>query len=157
MNSNLRWSEADLTRAMLKNPDLRASNPSPEGVNNAASAPPSPVSSKSAVSARKMPKAAKKRSAPEMHMEAILMFQFRSGEIRKYESESIKLSVGDPCCWYRPDFSVHLNDGRLRFIEMKGGFIREDAMVKFRSAKKQYPYFEFEMWQLKDHELNRIL
>lgn len=45
---------------------------------------------------------------------------------------------------------------KLKFIEVKGKHIWGDSTVKFKAAKAHYPMFEFEMWQKKDGQWNRI-
>jgi hypothetical protein len=57
-----------------------------------------------------------------------------------FEHESIKVKVGAYRCWYTPDFATE-KDGRITFHEVKGGFVRDDARVKFQAAVKQYPQF----------------
>lgn len=44
--------------------------------------------------------------------------------------------------WYEPDFLVVRNDGRIVLVEVKG-FMRDDAAVKIKVAKAQYPFFRF--------------
>ena len=54
---------------------------------------------------------------------------------------SIKFRIGVLRCWYTPDFPAICADGTLSLHEVKGGFVRDDARVKFQSAKVQYPHF----------------
>ena len=59
--------------------------------------------------------------------------------------ESVKLRLADRT-WYTPDFLV-IDRGLalpvLAFHEVKGGFIREDAWIKFKIAKELFPMFRF--------------
>jgi hypothetical protein len=59
------------------------------------------------------------------------------------EHESITLKVGAERCRYTPDFPVIRPDGMLVFYEVKGGHVWDDARVKFQSAKRQYPWFDW--------------
>lgn len=95
------------------------------------------------------PKGSKKRqkTTPEREMELMLGRELAEGKIAGFAYEAITLVVGDPDCRYTPDFDVYLLDGRLRFIETKGAFIREDGLVKFKAARRQYPHFEFQLHQ----------
>lgn len=93
--------------------------------------------------------AADKRSYAEKAMELYLKEQLRKGEIESYAFEAVTLKVGEPRCRYTPDFFVILPGGKIRFIECKGRkAIWEDGTVKFKSAKRQYPVFEWEFWHI---------
>lgn len=89
----------------------------------------------------------KKVSRGEQEMELILQAMLRRGEIKSYGHEDITLRVGTDRCRYTPDFHVVLLDDRVRLIEIKGRQKWEDSLVKFKAAKKQFPCFEFEMWE----------
>ena len=77
-----------------------------------------------------------------------LELQRRADQILHWRFEPLHLKLG-PNLFYRPDFLVVLPGGRLQFHETKGGFIREDAEVKFKAACELFPYFHFLMVQLK--------
>lgn len=87
------------------------------------------------------------KTRPEVEMSAILERELKSGAISSFSFEGITLEVGDGMR-YTPDFSVWENDGTLRFIEVKGGFIRRTGIQAFKAAKGKYPKAKFEMWQL---------
>ena len=61
-------------------------------------------------------------------------------------SQSVKLRLADNT-WYTPDFLVFHRDGCDLAIEVKGGLIRDDAMVKFKIAREMYPIFRWKMMQ----------
>lgn len=65
-----------------------------------------------------------------------------------FSYEAVKLRLADKT-FYTPDFFVVFED-RFEFHEVKG-FLREDANVKFKVAKKLYPWFTFYMvfWEKK--------
>lgn len=69
----------------------------------------------------------------------ILEAQKRNGEIRDWWYEKVTLKLADDTR-YTPDFTVIENDGEMRFVETKGGFIREDARVKLAVAAEQFPF-----------------
>jgi hypothetical protein len=67
--------------------------------------------------------------------------QYQSGEIWDYRFEPIKLRLADNT-FYTPDFLVVRGDG-LEIHEIKGGFEREDARVKWKAAAEAFPWFRF--------------
>ena len=85
-----------------------------------------------------------------------LRAKMQAEKIRGYGFECMKFEIGDKA-WYTPDFMVWRNDKRLEAHEVKGGFIREAAMVRFKSAKKQYPFIDFQMHQKKKGVWKQIL
>lgn len=65
--------------------------------------------------------------------------------------QDITLRLGDDCR-FTPDFftvPTTIAD-RLTFWEVKGGFVREDAMVKLRVAARVHQWARFVMAQWKD-------
>ena len=77
-----------------------------------------------------------------------------AGDIRSFRFESVKLVLarktgGKKGVTYTPDFLVVLNDGTIRFDEIKGGHIRDDAMLKLRMAAELFPMFKWALWQKK--------
>ena len=70
--------------------------------------------------------------APARHM----------GEILDYWYESITFVLADRTT-YTPDFLIICPD-RIRIVEIKGR-LEDDASVKFKMARKMWPYFEWEM------------
>ena len=81
----------------------------------------------------------------------VLEPQRRSGQIREIWFESVNLRLGENT-HYRPDFMVITAYNRIEFHEIKGAFIREDAMIKFKAAARMYPCFHWQMHQWKDGE-----
>jgi len=71
----------------------------------------------------------------------------KAGEILdwKYEPFSLKLAGKT---YYKPDFLVVFPE-HFEIHEVKGGFIREDAMVKLKVAAKMFPWFKFILAQKK--------
>jgi hypothetical protein len=62
--------------------------------------------------------------------------------------EAITLRIGEGCS-YTPDFAVFR--GRLLELhEVKGGHVWDDAKVKFKAAKEQYPGIRFVWAQKKE-------
>jgi hypothetical protein len=70
-----------------------------------------------------------------------------AGEIISYSFEKTKFKIGDNC-WYTPDYVVVM-PGHFEIHEVKGGLIRDDAMVKFKAAAELFPYYRFVMAQYK--------
>jgi len=75
-----------------------------------------------------------------------------TGIILNYKFEAVKLKLADNT-FYTPDFFIVYPD-HFEFVETKGGFIRDDAGVKFKVAREQYPFFRFRMLQYKKIERN---
>lgn len=69
----------------------------------------------------------------------ILQARFPNGYV---QAHTIKLQLAEKC-WYTPDFSYVLPSGALVFVETKGGFERDDAIVKLKTAARQFPQFTF--------------
>lgn len=69
--------------------------------------------------------------------------------ILDWQYEAIKFRLG-PNTFYTPDFLVIYSD-RFEIIEIKGGYIRDDAAVKFKVAAERFPWFKWKMYQMKDH------
>lgn len=81
-----------------------------------------------------------------------------TGEIdRVGEHESVRFAIGNGVT-FAPDWPAW-KDGRLRFYEVKGAFIREDAIVKLKCFATQYPEHELWLYQWKggDWIVQRIL
>lgn len=76
----------------------------------------------------------------------------KGGEIKAWAYADMQFELGEFRCWYRPDFRIINNDNTMTFIETKGGFIREDAKIKFKCAAKIYPEFNWVMYQFKARE-----
>jgi hypothetical protein len=66
------------------------------------------------------------------------------GEIRSWMYEAVKLKIGNGA-WFTPDFFVRMASGSIEFHETKGGFAREAAMVRIRSAALQFPFWKFRL------------
>ena len=78
-----------------------------------------------------------------------------SGEIKWYGFEKIKLKIAKGC-WYNIDFMVIDKDDTVKMIEVKGGHIWDDSIVKFKAVCELYPFIKFEMWQYKKKEWKLI-
>ena len=74
---------------------------------------------------------------------AELEWSLRAGDVASFAFESLKFRLAKRG-WYTPDFLVVFPGGRMRFVEIKG-FLRDDAALKFKVAREQYPQFEWLM------------
>jgi hypothetical protein len=79
------------------------------------------------------------KSKTEREYHNILELRKKAGDILWFRHEGITLKLGDDCR-YTPDFFVMAPDGTMSIIEVKGGFIRPDSIVKLRAAAAQYPF-----------------
>jgi hypothetical protein len=77
----------------------------------------------------------------EIRRAAELEAMKRSGMIRSYQFEAVRLVLADRTS-YTPDFLVELNDRALMFEETKGHW-RDDARVKIKVAARLFPMFRF--------------
>ncbi len=76
----------------------------------------------------------------------LLELKRRAGEIRSWGFERIKLRLAD-ATFYTPDFDVIGIGGELAFHEVKGGFVREDAWLKFKIARELHKWAAFKLFQ----------
>jgi hypothetical protein len=65
-----------------------------------------------------------------------------AGEILMYQYEAIKFRLADHNTFYTPDFIVQNSDHHLEVHEVKGHW-EDDARVKIKVAKSQFPYMIF--------------
>lgn len=65
--------------------------------------------------------------------------QREQGSILRFDFEPETLRLANRTS-YTPDFRVILPDGTVEFHEVKGGYVREDAWVKFKMAAELHPY-----------------
>lgn len=72
-----------------------------------------------------------------------LEVQKRIGEVLWYEFEPMNLRIADKC-FYKVDFLVLTKTGLLEVHEIKGGYITDDSLVKFKTAGEKFP-FKFRM------------
>lgn len=70
------------------------------------------------------------------------------GLVTHFEFEMLKFRLAGST-FYTPDFGVVMADGQFELHEIKGGWIQEDAMIKFKVAAEKYPFFNWKMWQYK--------
>ncbi len=79
--------------------------------------------------------------------------QKKAGDISRWEYEALKFRLawsqkdGTRGVIYTPDFCVWYPDGKLELREIKGGFIREAARVRYLVAQRLYPEFKWRMIQ----------
>lgn len=117
-------------------------------------------------SGKGIPRARKAMNKTESAYAAILEAERKHGDIKRWEREGITLRWPDGMC-YTGDFTVwnwnvsgdSPTDGphQIEIIETKGGFIRDDALVKFRAARAHWPEFVFRMMQYSKREWRQIL
>jgi hypothetical protein len=91
----------------------------------------------------------------EARFAALLEGWKREGAVLDYKFEAVTLRLA-PSTHYRTDFVAWLSDGRTRFYEVKGGYVREDAWLKLKTVAVLFPRFEFVCAQWKGGEWNYI-
>lgn len=154
-------------------PGVRAMNPHLFG-------PAVPQASKSDICAQPEPKGTEvkrkrrgKMNKTEARFADVLEAMRRRGDIASYRFEGTTLRWGNEEDFtFTPDFTVvvatcsgvdqEFRDGvhrtfvRLRFIEVKGAFIRERQWLQFKTARDAHPLYEFELWQWKAGNWTRL-
>lgn len=85
----------------------------------------------------------------------MLTAEKNKGKITWFDFEPITFRLtskvpGQTRVSYTPDFLVGLADGTVRVDEVKGPFIREDSVLKFKMAADRFPLFSWRMVQLQD-------
>lgn len=68
--------------------------------------------------------------------------KLRSGDWNYIGIQEITLRLGFDLR-YTPDFHTRHSSGEITFWEIKGGFEREDAIVKLKTAAAKFPYWRF--------------
>lgn len=106
--------------------------------------------------ASRQPSPGRKTSKTEAEWGRILQARMQRGEFAHVGHEEITLLLGHRCR-YTPDYmTVHhypsIRDPKITLWEVKGGFIREDAMVKLKVAASRYPFWRFMIAQKVDGE-----
>lgn len=81
-----------------------------------------------------------KMNNTEARYAALLDQRKSAGEILWWAYEGISFRLADLRCHYHPDFSVMLPDGTMEIHETKGGFAREDSLIKLKVAASLYPF-----------------
>ena len=82
----------------------------------------------------------------------------RTGEVHDYKFEAVNFRLANNT-YYRIDFMVVRKVSELfviEFHEVKGGHIREDAIIKFKVVREMHPYITFKMMQYRDKVWNEI-
>lgn len=92
--------------------------------------------------AGRVTKNAKGQNKTEANLDRWLDDQKRWGRIWHYEFEAVKIRLADRR-WYTPDFAVWLPNAQFCFVEVKGGFVREDGMIKLQVAAEhsRWPFY----------------
>lgn len=102
-----------------------------------------------------------KMNKTESAYAAILEIKRKAGDIIHWGFEEVTLKLASGVR-YTPDFFVVRYNGmndrppQIEFHETKGGFIRDDARIKFQFARKQFPFFRFTMMQYKGGNWSEI-
>jgi len=62
-----------------------------------------------------------------------------AGEVVCYWYEGVTLKLASDCR-YTADFFVLLASGEMEVVEVKGGFVRDDARLKVKLAADRFPF-----------------
>jgi hypothetical protein len=69
-----------------------------------------------------------------------------AGEILAWRFEAITFRLAYRC-HYTPDFLV-ITPGEIQVHEIKGGYVREDGLIKWKMAAEAHPEFRFFLCKL---------
>lgn len=105
---------------------------------------------------RHAPEPPRMNKTERRYRDEVLVPALREGRIRKFRFEALNLRLGERT-FHRPDFYVVTADGAIEIHEIKGGFIRDDARMKFKVAAEDWSEFRWQMWQYKDRRWSMIL
>lgn len=79
-----------------------------------------------------------------------------AGEIKAWRFEALTFRLAHRCS-YTPDFMV-VTRSEIQIHEVKGGYIREDALIKWKLAAELHPEFRFFLcryvhgqWQVEEY------
>lgn len=75
----------------------------------------------------------------EAKFDLVLRAQLQAGEIAWYAFECIKLRLADGT-FLEVDFFVMQPSGELWAIDVKGGWVSDDGILKLRWAAKDFPF-----------------
>jgi len=84
----------------------------------------------------------------EKRFSLLLDAAIQAEEIERYEFERIKFRLAKNT-YLTPDFYV-VYPNHIEIIEIKGGFIREDAIIKFKVAAEMFPEYKWKLIQQKN-------
>lgn len=74
----------------------------------------------------------------------------QKGEILNWRFEALTFRLAYRCS-YTPDFLV-ITPSEIQIHEIKGGYVREDGLIKWKLASESHPEFRFFLCQLiKNH------
>lgn len=81
-----------------------------------------------------------------------------TGDLVEWLFEPVKFRLAKKT-FYTPDFLVIASAGypRIQFHEVKGGFVRDDAIVKFKVAREMFPWFSWRMVMYKNGAWRGVL
>ena len=85
----------------------------------------------------------------------LLEIRKKQGEIIRYEFEKVKFKLAKKT-FYTPDFFVVFED-RIEIHEVKGGYITDDAIVKYKIAVEMFPEFVWKLIQYKNKKSGWVL
>lgn len=93
------------------------------------------------------------RSKTEAAYAMRLRNQQALGEVLAWDYERLTVRLDAPdagrAVHYRPDFAVWHPGGRMSLDEVKGGWIKDGGLLRWRWACEQFPFLWFRLWQYK--------
>lgn len=100
----------------------------------------------------------RKMNATEREFSHLLEARKRTEKIQDWKFEGVRLGWGD-CMVFKPDFTEVWRSGRMCLIEVKGPFIRDRDIVRFKGCKAEWKkWFDFQFWQRdRNKQWNRLL
>lgn len=96
-------------------------------------------------------------NATEAAYARMLDDRVKRGVIRGWSFERLTLTLafagaGIKSVKYTPDFMLIRNDGSFELVEIKGGFVRQSGINKFKQARDRFRCFHWTFAQYRNHE-----
>ena len=98
-----------------------------------------------AASTRKKPVAgrtASRKGKNKTEAEFEVWFKYQHPSVSLFY-EAVKLRI-DTTCWFLPDYWC---PELMTFFEVKGGYLWDDAIIKFKACRALYPWAKWKMFQ----------
>lgn len=109
--------------------------------------PPTAVAVEPSPASQKKPPRKQKMNVTETRfLHRYILPWMESGEITQWKFEGLRFNLG-PGATYTPDFMVVQKSRQIALYEIKNRQIWEDAIVKFKWAREEFPAFTFHMFQ----------
>lgn len=99
------------------------------------------------VAGRVAPRRARSMTKTEEEFQRILIAS-HPNDLIYFQPLKFRIGVPQDRCFYTPDFMlIDRVSKHMTAFEVKGPYIWEDSTIKFKSARAQYPFIDWQMHQ----------